>query len=145
MDAKMTKRKRKTETEGFSAAAEELIARIFEPDALARDQYLEAMRPKGKLEPELALMLAVLEDGINCFKDNASAASEEKRKLYEEAKEWIFSDDSDWIFSFVSICEAFDLNPAYIRRGLRSALERAGGGRGKKDDEVDAAEHRFVA
>lgn len=130
--------------ESSSSLAEEIIARIFEPDALAREQYFEVMRRKGRLEPELALMLAVLEDGINCFKENASAASEEKRKLYEEAKEWIFSDDSDWIFSFVSICEAFDLNPAYVRRGLRSARKRSAKG-GKRKDAVQAAEQRFVA
>jgi hypothetical protein len=103
---------------------DERVAALFEPDTLVTEQYLDTVRRKTYLDPEQALMLAILEDAINCFRDNASARSEEKKKLFHEAKEWLFSEDADWIFSFTSICELLNLDPSYIRRGLKRWNER---------------------
>ncbi len=63
-------------------------------------------------------MLAVLEDGVQCFQDNVFAQSRRKKKLFEGAKEWIMETNSDWIFSFESICEVLEFNPDYVRQGL---------------------------
>lgn len=104
---------------------EDRIASLFQPDALLGDQYLENYRRTIPLEPEKALLLAVLEDGVRCFQDNILPRNKKKRMLFEEAQEWLFSDDSDWLFSFVSICAVLGLDPSYIRRGLRQWQERA--------------------
>jgi len=63
-------------------------------------------------------MLAVLEDAIQCFQDNASARSGRRKRLFEEAEEWILEANSDWVFSFESICEVLGFNPQYVRQGL---------------------------
>lgn len=34
--------------------------------------------------------------------------------------EWFFSDRLDYVFSFVNICDAFDLDPHFVRRRLQS-------------------------
>ena len=97
---------------------EEKISSLFEPDTLLPAQYLENLRRKTLLEPEKRLMLAVLEDAINCFQVNVTAQSGRRKKLFNEAEDWIMEHDNDWIFSFVSVCELLQFNPEYVRRGL---------------------------
>jgi hypothetical protein len=104
---------------------EDRLASLFQPDALLGEQYLENFRRTTPLEPEKALLLAVLEDGVRCFQDNVLPRNNKKRMLFEEAQEWLFSDDSDRLFAFVSICAALGLDPGYIRRGLRQWQKRA--------------------
>ena len=65
------------------------------------------------------LLLAVLEDGIHAFQDHFGARNGKKRRLFEEAEAWIFSNEDDWIFSFSSVCAQLNLDPDYLRRGLR--------------------------
>ncbi len=97
---------------------EEKRISLFEPDTLLSAQYLENLRRKTLLEPEKRLMLAVLEDAINCFQVNVMARSGRRKKLFNESEDWIMGWDDDWIFSFVSVCELLGFNPEYVRRGL---------------------------
>ena len=97
---------------------EDKIISLFEPDTLVSAQYLENLRRKTLLEPEKRLMLAVLEDAINCFQVNVMAQSGRRKKLFNESEDWIMGRDDDWIFSFVSVCELLRFNPEYVRRGL---------------------------
>jgi hypothetical protein len=50
---------------------------------------------------------------VECFKEYA-----EHDRLFKEAEEWIFEDDYEWPFSFINICQAVDMNPKYLRKGL---------------------------
>jgi hypothetical protein len=97
---------------------DERIGFLFQPDSLLAAHYFETLRRKTILEPEKRLMLAILEDAINCFQDNLPAQSLRRRRLFEEAEEWIVEADGDWVFSFENICEALGFNPAYVRQGL---------------------------
>jgi hypothetical protein len=97
---------------------EEKIISMFEPDTLVSAQYLENLRRKTVLEPEKRLVLAVLEDAINCFQVNVMAQSGRGKKLFRDSEDWIMGRDDDWIFSFVSVCELLRFNPEYVRRGL---------------------------
>ena len=98
--------------------SDESIISLFEPDTLVSAQYFENLRSKTLLEPEKRLMLAVLEDAINCFQNNAFAQRGKRKRLFEEAKEWILARDQDWFFSFENICEVCRINPEYVRQGL---------------------------
>ena len=64
-------------------------------------------------QPEKRLMLAVLQGAVECFQDYA-----EQDRLFKDAEEWIFEDDHEWPYSFINICEAVDMNPKYLRKGL---------------------------
>jgi hypothetical protein len=128
-----------------SAGSEERIASLFQPDALLGEQYLDNFRRKTPLEPEKALVLAVLEDGIRCFQDNILPQNRKKQMLFEEAQEWLFSDESDGIFSFVSVCAILGLDPDYIRRGVRRWRERALAERRKKQRSSGPVPQRLVA
>ena len=97
---------------------EDKVISLFEPDTLVSTQYLESFRRKTSTEPEKMLMLAVLEDAINCFQVNVMAERGRARKLFDETVAWFLDRNDDWIFSFVSICEILDLKPEYVRGGL---------------------------
>ena len=97
---------------------EEKITSLFEPDTLVSAQYFQNFRRKTLLEPEKRLMLAMLEDAVNCFQVYATARSGRGKKLFNEAEEWIMMKHDDWIFSFVSVCELLRFNPEYVRQGL---------------------------
>ena len=128
-----------------TAGMDERIGSLFQPDTLLAEDYAANFRRKIPLEPERTLLLAVLEDGIRCFQENLFSVNGKRRTLFDEAKEWLFSDDANWFCSFVSICTLLNLEPSYIRRGLREweALERKA--MHKKAQSALAVEQRMVA
>jgi len=128
-----------------TAGMDERIGSLFQPDTLLAEDYAANFRRKIPLEPERTLLLAVLEDGIRCFQENLFAVNGKRRGLFDEAKDWLFSDDANWFCSFVSICTLLNLEPSYIRRGLREweALERRA--MHKKAQGALAVEQRLVA
>src|SRR5499433_2152850 len=100
------------------------IASLFEPDTLLSAQYFGNLRRKTLLEPEKRLVLAILEDAINCYQDNLLAKRGREGRLFTEAEEWILEKGSDWIFSFKNICETLGFNPEYVRQGLLQWKEK---------------------
>jgi len=127
-----------------TAGMDERIGSLFQPDTLLGEDYAANFRRKIPLEPERTLLLAVLEDGIRCFQENLFAINGKRRGLFDEAKEWLLSDDNDWFCSFVSICTLLNLEPNYIRRGLREWEARARGTVQKKS-QGNEIEQRLVA
>jgi len=97
--------------------ASEKVASLFQPDALLSAQYFDNRRARIGAEPEKRLMLAILEDAIDCFRDNHSAQCGKSKKLFDQAQAWIFG-ASDWFYGFENICSALGFNPEYIRKGL---------------------------
>jgi hypothetical protein len=68
-----------TETIG---SAFDRVSSLFQVDTLATQQFHDTYRRKIPQQPEIRLMLAVLEDAINCYQDNLlkkSASSFSKR------------------------------------------------------------------
>ena len=124
---------------------DERIGSLFQPDTLIGEDYASNFRRKIPLEPERTLLLAVLEDGIRSFQENLFASSGKRRTIFDEANEWIFSDDDTWFCSFVSICTLLNLEPQYIRRGLRQWEIRAGKAAQKKHQGAVEVEQRLVA
>lgn len=100
------------------ATSDDRIASLFQPDTLLSAQYFDNMRRRTLLEPEKRLMLAILEDAVNCFQENLSAESGKRKILFNDVEQWIRADGSDWVFSFDHICEALGFTPAYVRQGL---------------------------
>ena len=98
--------------------ADERVSFLLQPDTLLSDQYFDNFRRKTHLEPEKQLLLAVLEDGINTFRDNVFAQGEKNKRLFKEAEEWITATEDDGVFSFVMICDTLGINAEYVRRGL---------------------------
>jgi hypothetical protein len=89
---------------------------LSEPDILASQQYYD-QGTSGR-QPERSLMFAVLLDAVECFQKYALLDDEYATRLFRETEIWILEDDREWPFSFVNICEAFEINPQYLRQGL---------------------------
>jgi hypothetical protein len=121
------------------------IGSLFQPDTLLGEDYAANFRRKIPLESERTLLLAVLEDGVRCYQENLFAVNGKRRILFDEAKEWLFSDDADWFCSFVSICTLLNLEPNYIRRGLRQWEVQARKAAQKKQQGATDIEQRLVA
>lgn len=128
-----------------TAGMDDRIGSLFQPDTLLGEDYAANFRRKIPLEPERTLLLAVLEDGIRCFQENVFAVGGKRRTLFDEAKEWLFSDDANWFCSFVSICTMLNLEPNYIRRGLREWEARERKALHKKAQSALVVEQRLVA
>ena len=91
---------------------------LFEPDALLPAQFYAAFRGGSAVRGEKRLMLAVLEDALDCYQKYAFARDGQGRQLFAEACDWIGSESRDWFFSFENICETLEITPEYLRRGL---------------------------
>jgi hypothetical protein len=113
------------DSEQSALTAEERIASLFQPDMLLSAQYFENLRRRTHFEPEKRLILALLEDAINCYQDNLISRSGKKKRLFEDTEQWVLRTDGDWIFSFDNVCDALGLNPEYVRQGLLRWKERS--------------------
>jgi hypothetical protein len=103
---------------------DEKLPGLFEPDTLLPIQYFEAMRKKHLLEGEKRLILSVLEDAVECFMKCIDSPTSKGQRLFRDADEWISLEDKRWVFSFDNVCDMLDINPDYMRRGLRQWKER---------------------
>ena len=103
---------------------DEKLPGLFEPDTLLPIQYFEAMRRKHLLEGEKRLILSVLEDAVECFMKCIESPTSKGQRLFRDADEWITLEDKHWVFSFDNVCDMLDINPEYMRRGLKQWKER---------------------
>lgn len=94
------------------------FAHLLQPDTLLPSQYFAVLRRKGAHEPERRLVVAVLEDAVDCFQKHLRARDNKARELFRDAEEWICSQDRSWPFSFENVCDLLQINPEYLRRGL---------------------------
>ena len=99
-------------------------ATLFQPDSLLPAQFFTALKQRSQVCGERRLMAAILEDAIDCFQKYLWAKDNRSRNLRQEAESWFFSDDDSWPFSFINVCEALDLEPDFLRRGLTTWKER---------------------
>ncbi len=111
---------------------DERLPGLFIPDTILPIQYFEAMRRKHLLEGEKRLVLSVLEDAVECFMKYIGSSTKKGQRLFRDAEEWITLEDKKWVFSFDNVCEMLNIDPKYLRRGLREwkrrqldAIERA--------------------
>jgi hypothetical protein len=74
---------------------------------------------------ELELAEAVLRHAIHEYQKFAGLRSRRGRQWFREVDSWFWADDRHWYFSFINLCEILDLEPAYIRMGLKVWRERA--------------------
>ncbi|MGH7818242.1 MAG: hypothetical protein ACREQ9_00565 [Candidatus Binatia bacterium] len=99
---------------------------LFEPDTLLPSQFFAHFKGRGAtVRGEKRLMLAVLEDAVDCYQKYAFAREPRGRELFSEAEEWLFSSDNSWVFAYENICETLEVNADYVRRGLQEWRQRA--------------------
>ena len=97
---------------------DERFAGVLAPDAMLPSQYVDTRRG-ALVSGERRLMVAVLEDALHCYQKYADSADPRQRQLFADAEEWIDADEPTWFFSFPNVCQTLDLDPDYVRDGLR--------------------------
>jgi len=98
--------------------ADKNVVLLFQPDMLALGEFCQTCPRHISLEPEMALMLAVLQEAISCFQRYVLAQGGKGKRLFREAEQWILEKDNEWLFSFENICEVLGLSPGFVRSGL---------------------------
>lgn len=98
---------------------------LFEPDALLPAQFYAAFRGGSAVRGEKRLMLAVLQDALDCYQKYAFAKDGVGRQLFSDASSWIRCEDRSWYFSFENICETLEISPSYLRNGVERWRRRA--------------------
>ncbi len=97
---------------------------LLQPDTMLPAQYYATLKRKGLHEPERRLVIAVLQDAVDCFQKHLRARDRKARQLFVDAQEWIASEDRSWPFSFENVCDLLQLNADYLRVGLIKWKER---------------------
>ena len=94
-------------------------------------------RVREMLQPEKRLQLAVLQDAMLTFHRLAGANAVRSRRLFSEVDDWFASEDRNGPFAFVTICDTLNLDPSYIRDGLRRSRARRNGAAKRKSEDRD--------
>src|SRR5262249_53981105 len=68
-----------------SATPDESIVRLFEPDLITPDQHRDRVQSERTDQPEIRLMLAVMEDAVATYQRYAIEPTRRNQKLFEDA------------------------------------------------------------
>ncbi len=96
---------------------------MVQSDVVLPAQFFDLLRKRSPIQGERRLMIAILEDAVNCIQKHLSARRSNERQLYQEARAWMLSDNAD-PFSFQHICDVVGLDPAYVRDGIERWCRR---------------------
>ncbi len=102
----------------------ENIITIMNGDTSMAQQYLDTFRRSEHLEPERALVAAILEDAAHEYRKYSRAHDPKGKERFRTAEKWIMHRGNDWIFSFDNVCDLLGLDPEYVRRGLRETKDK---------------------
>jgi hypothetical protein len=80
--------------------------------------FIEAVYKKTTRDGEERLMLAVLENAVECFQNYVLARKPSGKQLFREAEEWFLDKENEALYSFENICETLGLHPDPTRKGL---------------------------
>ncbi len=95
--------------------------RQLESDCILPVQYFGRLQQSLSTGAEGKLLLAVLEDAIRCYMDNANRTSRRALIQFREVNDWFNARNCHDLFAFETICEFFGIDPGSLRRALRVA------------------------
>ncbi len=96
---------------------------LVQPDLILPIQFFDALHRRRPSQGEQRLVLAILEDALNCFQKNIFASRSRKRRLFREAEAWLMSENEE-PFSFEHVCAILGLEPTYVRDGVHRWYEQ---------------------
>lgn len=90
---------------------------------IAPPQYLGNRKV---LAPEQRLMIAVVQEAMNCVEKYRCATDYRGRRLFGEVMHWFGAEETDWPYSFESICGVLGLDADAVRQRLGVARATPG-------------------
>ena len=94
---------------------------MLQPNIILPSQHFGARKP---LAPEQRLMIAVVQDAINCIERYRFATDRRSRRLFAEVTQWFGATETGWPYSFESICGVLGLDADAVRHRLGVAQEQ---------------------
>jgi hypothetical protein len=91
---------------------------LFHNDPMTSTDYFASLKRTLPIESEKRLMLAVLQDAVECYQKYLVARRGKDKNLFSEAEAWILERDQLSAFSFDNVCDSLGLAPNYVRAGL---------------------------
>jgi hypothetical protein len=91
---------------------------------VAEDDWFYAASPRNEGMGEYVLVEAILREAIREYQKFAGQRTRRGARLFREVDQWFLDDDAEWDFSFVNVCQILDLEPSYIRTGLKIWWDR---------------------
>src|SRR5215467_16397300 len=87
-------------------------AQTIAPQSLLSAGYFETPHSNWILQPEKKLMLAILEDAIDCFQSNVFAQTLKRKWLFYQAEKWIVQVGDGWVcFPLRTFARLYGLTP----------------------------------
>ncbi len=80
--------------------------------------------PRRKQGPEQRLMIAVLQDALECVEKHRFATDTHGRRLFHDAERWFLAHETGWPYSFECICAVLDLDANAVRHRLGVTQEQ---------------------
>jgi hypothetical protein len=77
-----------------------------------------------ELMGEYVLVEAILREAIREYQKFAGQQGRRSVRLFREVHQWFLADDPEWDFSFINVCQILNLEPTYIRTGLKMWRDR---------------------
>lgn len=105
--------------------SDERLLDVFDPDIILPAQHFAAIQRKKYPSGEHRLLVALIQDAIECFQKHMHARDAKRRQLFLDAQGWIGSEDDRGVFSFNNVCMLLGMNPDYVRQGLSEWCERS--------------------
>jgi hypothetical protein len=113
----------------------EFVDSLGPPLAIRPSQFFASQRRQALSKTaEHQLLIAVLDDAIQCFRKYARPKNRRERRLFEEAKRWLMSEDEAPLhranntapyFSFPYVCQALGFDADYVRHGLQVTADES--------------------
>jgi hypothetical protein len=104
------------------------VAGLYETQAILPVQFF--LQSATVRTGEQRLMAAVLEDAIGLYLKRPAPSTAKLRQKFQQVLQqteyWLLSNDRASPFDFLRICDALNLDPEYLRRGLRQLHGRGG-------------------
>ena len=97
---------------------------LFHNDPMTSTDYFDSLKRTLPIESEKRLMLAVLQDAVECYQKYLVARRGKDKNLFSEAEAWILEQDNRSAFSFDNVCDSLGLAPNYVRAGLLKTKDR---------------------
>ena len=82
-------------------------------------RYVASFKKELPLSGEKMLMLAVLEEAVDCYKCNCFATNRKGQRLFAETEEWLLARGDNGLFTFENLCEALGFDADYLRAGIQ--------------------------
>src|ERR1700676_1261435 len=104
----------------MNAFLENSIPRVLSGSAVLPLQSGDGGRRARMSDGEYRLILAVLEDAIQCYLNYWNEPDDlKKRRCAWEANQWIHSQSTTGLFAYENVCLLLEIDPERLRRGRR--------------------------